>query len=79
MGHKPIVTPAKALEYARDEARRRWGVKGWAWHPHYAVKGNENYAAVGVKEHGENEHQWVVYGIGPDFATAFRDAEERGN
>lgn len=79
VGHKPIITAAKALEYARMEAFRRWGVKGWAWHPHYAVKGGENYCTVGVKDGGENEHQWTVYGIGADFAEAFKDADERGN
>lgn len=79
MGHKPIITPAKQLEQARAEARRRWGVKGWAWHPHYAFKGGDSYCAVGVKEHGDNEHQWVVYGIGRDFGEAFKDSEERGH
>lgn len=79
MGHKPIITPAKALEYARMEAFRRWGARGWAWHPHNEVRGGVGYCAVGIKEFGEHEHQWTVYGIGPDFAAAFKDAKERGN
>ena len=79
VGHKPIMTPAKELEYAILQAKRRWGKKGWAWHPRGAVKGDLCHAAVGVKDGGENEHQWTVYGIGVTFAEAFDDATERGN
>lgn len=77
VGHKPILTPAKQLAYAIAEARKRWGVNGFAWHPKYAPIGSLNHCCVGIKE-GQQEHQRVVYGIGMTFTEAFADSKERG-
>ena len=78
MGHKPPVTPEKALAYAVAEAQRRWGPHGTAWHPRYAVAGDANRCCVGVTE-GQHVYYKIVYGIGRDFAEAFADAEKRGH
>jgi len=58
-------------------AFKRWGKDGRAWHPGFAVKGSDSYCLLGETNGHLHKHQWAIYGTGPTWEEAFRDADER--
>lgn len=63
---------------ANEEARRRWGESGVAWHPAYTKRGEYRFCAV-CGAVGEMRDEWQVFGRGATFEDAFREAEARGH
>ena len=63
---------------ADEEAKRRWGDSGVAWHGTYAKRGDLRYCLVGAQI-GEVREEWQIFGMGPDWKSAFLDAERRGH
>ena len=91
MGYKPEKTPKRAAAHraavadegmsenaANEEARRRRGESGVAWHPAYTKPGEYRFCAVGGAI-GETRDEWQVFGRGASFEEAFADATARGH
>lgn len=62
---------------AAQEALRRWGKEGRAWHPHGEVRGGESFCVVGVSNGRLYPHQWSPRGVGVDWESAFADSDQR--
>lgn len=63
---------------AQEEAERRWGESGRAWHGNYARRGDLRFCLVGECV-GDVMDEWQIFGMGPDWQSAFEDAERRGH
>lgn len=82
MGLKSETTPKQTSaepmsdRQALDEAQRRWGESGRAWHPAYVHRGDHYYCTVGGAI-GDVREEWQVFGRGRTWEEAFADATTR--